>query len=43
MGQTRSYNGGDANFIIFSSQSINIIRDKHDEFMLSRLISRQKH
>ncbi|WP_321514813.1 hypothetical protein [Marinifilum fragile] len=33
MGQTRSYNGGDANFIIFSSQSINIIRDKHDEFM----------
>ncbi|WP_282126181.1 hypothetical protein [Marinifilum flexuosum] len=33
MGQTRSYNGGDANFIIFSSQSINIINDKHDEFM----------
>ncbi|PXY00860.1 hypothetical protein DF185_13255 [Marinifilum breve] len=33
MGQSRSYNGGDANFIIFSSQSINIINDKHDEFV----------
>lgn len=33
MGQARSYNGGDANFIFFSSQSINIIDDKHDEFI----------
>ena len=33
MARARSYSGTDANFIIFSSQSINIIFDKHDEFM----------
>ena len=33
MGQTRAYNGSDANFIIFSGQRINIIKDKHDDFI----------
>ena len=33
MTQTRAYNGSDANFIIFSGQRINIIEEKHDDFI----------
>ena len=33
MSQMRSYNGTDANFIIFASQRINMIKEKHDDFI----------
>ncbi|MDQ2180822.1 hypothetical protein [Marinifilum sp. D714] len=33
MGQSRSYSGTDANFIIDSGQKINLIKEKHDDFM----------